>query len=370
MPRQISKNFKDMKLVAPINKIKEVLPIIEAGADALYCGVLPLAWYKKYTNVASINRTERIRSNLKNFDELKQIVKIAHSYNTPVSLALNGIYTKDQYPLLYRQVKKAIDSKVDAFIVADMGLLLTLSKMDVDVAIHISTGGTTFNSETAKFYQDLGATRIIIPRHMKLAEIKQLIQGFHSIESEVFILNAGCSYVTGFCTFQHGIEEVKYRILWNIAEKLRLGHTTLNILRRLPKRVVNFINAKTDLMGTIGACMLNYRISVIPEEIGYEQTAELIKRRVSPSYFDLFYGIDTCGACALYELSKMKINNVKIVGRGHPTSKKINDTKFLHAALEYLNTQNPSRKEFKLYVRKKYQDIYNIKCRELCYYPE
>lgn len=40
-----------MKLVAPISKVEEVLPIIEAGADELYCGVLPLEWYKKYTNL-------------------------------------------------------------------------------------------------------------------------------------------------------------------------------------------------------------------------------------------------------------------------------------------------------------------------------
>lgn len=107
-----------MKLIVPISKVEEVLPIIEAGADELYCGVLPLEWYKKYTNVASINRAERMRSNLKNFDELKQIVKMAHSYNIPVSLALNSIYTEDQYPLLFIQffslsIEDAIDFRLE-----------------------------------------------------------------------------------------------------------------------------------------------------------------------------------------------------------------------------------------------------------------
>lgn len=359
-----------MKLVAPISKIEEVLPTIEAGADELYCGVLPLEWYKKYTNVASINRTERMYSNLKNFDELKQVVKIAHSYNIPVSLALNAFYTKDQYLLLNSQMRKAIDSKVDALIVADIGLLLMLNEMDVDIDIHVSTCGTTFNSETAKFYQDFGATRIILPRHMKLQEINQLIQGIDSMETEVFILNGGCRYITGFCTFQHGIDEAKHRILWNIAEKLKLGYRVLNFLRRLPRRDLNFINKKIDFFGTIGACMLNYKISVISEESSNNQTVRLIKERISPSYFDLFYGIDTCGACALYELSKMKINNIKIVGRGYATTKKINDVKFLHSILEYLNRGCPSKEKFRSYVKGKYKKIYNIKCRELCYYSE
>lgn len=357
-----------MKLIAPISKAEEVLPIIEAGADELYCGVLPLEWYKKYTNVASINRSERMRSNLKNFDELKRVVKIAHSYNIPVSLTLNAAYTQDQHPLLYGQVEKAIDSKVDAFIVADIGLLLLLNKMGVDIDIHISACATTFNSETAEFYQDLGATRIIIPRHMKLQEIDKLIQGINSMETEVFILNGGCRYVTGFCTFQHGIDEAKYGMLWNIAEKLNLAHRALNLLRRLPKGVVDFIDAKINLFGTIGSCMLNYKISIISEESGYNQIAKLIKEQISPNYFDLFYGIDTCGICALYELSKLRIDNIKIVGRGYATSKKIKDVKLLNAVLKYLKTQHPSKEQFSVYVKEKYKNTYNVGCRELCYY--
>lgn len=357
-----------MKINVPVSKAGEVAAVIEAGASEIYCGVLPLEWYRKYSNVASVNRAETIRSNIENFNELKQAVKIAHSYNVPVSFALNSIYTQEQYLLLDKYIEQAVSLGIDAFIVADIGLLLKLKDMNIGKDVHISTGGTVFNSYAVKFYQHLGAKRVIIPRQMRIQEIDELTRENDSVEKEVFILNSGCRYVTGFCGFQHGLEEVRYKYIWKIAEKLNLGHRLLGLLRRLPRKVNNFINDKTNFFGSAGACMLNYNISPAIDKDVYNGDVKQIIERISSGYFDLFYGIDTCGVCALYRLRKMKINNLKIVGRGNETSKKVKDTRFVHTALEYLNNEALSEKQFRLFVREKYKEIYRIDCREFCYY--
>lgn len=347
-----------MKILAPINNVDEVRPIIEAGADELYCGVLPSRWYEKYAHVASVNRSERRRSSLGSFAELGQVVSIAHDRGVTVQIALNGLYTAGQYPSLERQIEEAVGAGVDAFIVADMGLFLTLREMNPGPDVHVSTGGTTFNTQTAGFYRSLGASRIVVPRQMRLQEIAHLVEGLDGMESEVFLMNGGCRHITGMCTFQHGLEEAKHLEFWGITEKLNLGYRVLDLLRRAPPWLVKAVDRKTDIFGVIAPCMTNFE--VIPETTG--------GAGAPADGFDMFYGLDTCGACALPFFRDLGVDSIKIVGRGYETGRKIKDVTFLKTAREHLLSEEPSNEEFRGWVKKLYKRLYGVGCRELCYY--
>ena len=130
-----------MRILAPVNNPQEVERIIQAGAREIYCGVMSAEWRKSYSNVASSNRREWKTANLSNFNDLRKVVNIAHSKNTPVYLALNALYTSKQYPLLFEQIEQSREIGVDALIVADLGIILTLKRKKIDLDIHISTGG-------------------------------------------------------------------------------------------------------------------------------------------------------------------------------------------------------------------------------------
>lgn len=122
-----------MKLVVPVSKINEVLPLIKAGADEFYCGVFCEEWQKEYSRaVLFSNRAEQLSANLKSFAELKQVVSIAHRSNVRVSLTLNTTYIGEQYLMLEKYIKQALDCKIDAIIVADLGVLLTLKEINID----------------------------------------------------------------------------------------------------------------------------------------------------------------------------------------------------------------------------------------------
>ena len=78
-----------------------------------------------------------------------------------------------------------------------------------------------------------------------------------------------------------------------------------------------------------------------------------------------------CGACALYELNKMNITSVKIVGRGNPTARKITDTIFVRSLLDFLENKKPTKEQFRQVAQKLYVETYNRPCRVyMCYYPE
>jgi len=357
-----------VKILAPVNNSKEVEKIIDAGADEIYCGVLPHNWKEKFTNIASSNRREWQAANLPNFCQLQEVVDIAHSNNIPVYLALNALYTKKQYPLVFEQVEKSKKIKVDALIVADLGLLLSLKREKIDLNIHISTGGTTFNSETAKFYEELGASRIVLPRHLNIKEIEQIVKSCPSLEFEVFILNSGCKNIDGFCTFQHGVNEILHGQLWNLPKKLNIDRHLLNLIRRLPRKLTQVL--KAGIFGIDSPCLLNYKISLIPDSINISRKQERSILKNISSGFNLPSGVDTCGVCRLAELKRIGVYGVKIVGRNYSTDKKIKDTILLRTSLSYLENNYCDTKEFSIFVKKSFKQIYKMGCGDLCYYPD
>jgi collagenase-like PrtC family protease len=326
-----------MKILSPLDSPAEVEPLIEAGADEFYCGVLEESWYNPYP-VISINRRPAGKGHMRTFAELADAVAICHRHNVPVFFTINEhYYTKPQLPLVKDYIDKACNAGVDAFIIADYGILYLLRERCDSAGIHISTGGTVFNWRTARFYQELGATRITLPRHLSLDEMKKLTAHIPEMETSVFVFNSRCINIDGFCTFQHGLS----------------GRQTPAFYRN--------------------ACMLPYDITPIPltaaaaEEPAEDMEQIVARQRVwEKVHLDDF----PCAACALYEFNEMKITSLKIVGRGNTAVRKTTDVSFFKNLLNRLSVDRHCRKEFREYARALYNRTYRRTCRPfMCHYP-
>ena len=320
-----------MKILSPVDKVEEVEKVIEAGAGELYCGLLTSDWHDKYV-AGSINRRPGGRESFTSFDELRDCVSIAHSYDVPVFLTLNEhYYIYKQYPFILDYVKKVVDIGVDALMVSDLALILTLQEIGINTRIFVSIGGAAFNSEAVKFYQDLGASRIVLPRHLTVEEISEISKNVSDIELEVFILNSRCPNVDGFCTFHHGLADRSFALLHR------------------------------------NACMLPYEISVAVQDANDASELSSKRQHIWESVHTDEY---PCGACALYEFNEMGIAGVKIVGRGNPTARKIADVTFIRSLLDLLGNEKPSRADFRQIAQDTYTNLYKQPCRICrCYYP-
>ncbi len=342
-----------LKITTPFREKKEVIPLIEAGADELYCGYLSAEWVKKYTALEFERKGGG--SNFRDLTELRESVDLAHKKGVPVFLALNGLYVKQQYPLLLKIVRELNKIDLDGFIVADIGLLLTLRKQGCKKQLHISTGGTVFNSEAARFYKDLGASRIILDRQMSIDSIKALSFKNPDIDFEVFILNTLCVYIDGFCTFLHTyggetIEDISNK-KWREDEKMHLV-------------------TAYDPEARVDACRLRYSIQVYDGRLN----KRIYTKRVQPTLYKQLLDGCECGACALYDINKTEVKSIKIVGRQCASEKRLLDTKFIRGVLDLIkNNKDIARRDFILEAQKLYQKTYNYdkQCRgNNCYHPE
>jgi collagenase-like PrtC family protease len=354
-----------IRILSPVNGPHEVEAVIDAGAGEIYCGVMSGAWKKTYTNVASPNRREWASANMATFDDLGAVVDAAHGRNIPVFLTLNALYTEKQYPEVRAIVRESADRGVDALIIADMGVLLTVRDMGWSKEIHVSTGGTTFNDETVAFYRSLDACRVIIPRQNRIQEIMDIVAHNPGIDIETFIMNSGCLNIDGFCTHHHGTRELKRPLWWNIPKKLHADHYVLWLLKKLPNRLRSVISRPLSRTAD-SACLLDYQFDVASSVASPEEQMMLsqnLKRNTG-----VFMGFDACGACALWDLERAGIASVKIVGRNNPTRKKIKDVRFLKTCLDQVPLLG-SPDEFADFVKREYRKVYGYSCGEWCYYP-
>jgi U32 family peptidase len=337
-----------LKILSPLSRIDEVEPLIDAGADEFYCGVLPAEWREKYTVAACLNRRQEDNAfintspHMSSFADLEEAVRRSHKRSIPVVLTINEhYYSREQYPYLTEYIEQALKVGIDAFIIGDLGLLFTLREMGSTARIHISTAGTAFNAETVHFYRDLGASRVILPRHLSLEEIGGIAQKVSGVELETFILNSRCANVDGLCTFQHGLADL-------VDEENRKSYEN--------------------------ACMLLYEVSAAVDGVSDEEAEKILQEKISweRQHFWSALHIDDrpCGGCALHEFEEMGLAGVKIVGRDNAPEKKLKDVLFIRRLLTRLREGNPPKKEFREYARAIYQEEYKWPCLIFkCYYP-
>jgi len=354
-----------IRILSPVNGAREVRAVIAAGANEIYCGVMPGAWKTAYTNVASPNRREWASANMTSFADVRAVAEEAHAGNVPVFLTLNALYTEKQYPEVAALVRGAAACGVDALIIADLGLLLKVRELGWSGAIHVSTGGTTFNDETIAFYKGLGASRVIIPRHNRINEIAALAAHNRDIELETFIMNSGCMNIDGFCTHQHGTRELRRPVWWNIPKKLHADHYVLRALKRLPPWLRSRVSRRLSHTAD-SACLLDYDVDVTAAG---RPEGEAALRATLRRNFGVFTGFDTCGACALWDFSRAGIASVKIVGRNNPLPKKVQDVRFLKACRDLLAETNLTRDRFAAETRRIYREVYGFDCGAWCYFP-
>jgi len=177
---------KRIELLSPCGDFERFELAIQYGADAVYLG----------------GNAFSMRAAPKNFsqEELKKATELAHKFGKKVYLTCNVYAHSDAFAQLPDFLAKARDAGVDAFIIADLGVLALAKQIAPQVDIHISTQAGVTNYEAARIYRDLGAKRIVPARELSLEEIAELrAKTDPALEIECFVHGAMCMSVSGRC---------------------------------------------------------------------------------------------------------------------------------------------------------------------------
>lgn len=175
-----------IELLAPAGNFEKLKTAFKFGADACYLAG------KKFG----------LRAFSGNFDEneLKMAVEYAHNLNKKVYVTVNIVAHNSDFVGLDEYLKYLYEINVDAIIVSDIGIMTIAKKVVPNLPIHISTQANITNKYSAKFFADMGATRLVLARELSLKEIKEIREYLPSnVEIETFVHGAMCISYSGRC---------------------------------------------------------------------------------------------------------------------------------------------------------------------------
>lgn len=175
------------ELLMPAGSVEKMKYAFAYGADAAYLGLVDFS-------LRALRKGELIDEN-----NLKTAVEIANSLNKKVYCTLNIFAYDKDIDKLYQTLDVIKDAKPHALIVSDFGIYRILKKNVPNIEIHISTQTNILNSETVKFWRDLGATRAILARELSYKQIERIRKEVPDMELEMFVHGAQCMGYSGRC---------------------------------------------------------------------------------------------------------------------------------------------------------------------------
>jgi hypothetical protein len=344
-----------MQILVPIASLKELRALAVHGVKEVYCGFLSKRWASGYSNLASVNRVERYGGNVTDPGEFQEICSFAHQRGVKVYLALNSLYSSQQYTALNQELDTIARFGIDALIVADMGLVALLKKRGFNKDLHASTGLTVFNSEEVRFLKEMGFSRIVLPRSLAKSEISALLANNKDMEFEVFIMNGRCQNIDGFCTFQHGLSDLYAPWVNKILINSGFGNYLQERLAQAPAPLRNAVMRTGGAFLSSAACSLDYRSKS-------SDGNHCLNRQ---DFIDTMY---SCGGCHIHDFLQWGVVAAKIVGRSLPLKRKINDLVYLQGLVDYFAHTKADYAGFCEFSKKSYRKIYGAACRQNCYY--
>lgn len=175
-----------IELLSPAGDMEKLKMAIAYGADAVYLA----------------GNTFGMRTFAGNFSEEKMVeaVALCRRHDVRIHVTCNTMPRNEEMAQLPQWLEYLQEIKVDAVILADMGVLSLLKRHAPQLEAHISTQASIVNYGSAQMWHDLGASRVILARELSLDEIAGIRANTpKTLELEAFVHGAMCVSYSGRC---------------------------------------------------------------------------------------------------------------------------------------------------------------------------
>ena len=174
----------DLELLAPARNADIGIAAIDCGADAVYIAGPEFGARQNAGN---------------SIEDVRRLCEYAHRFGVRIFLTLNTIIFDTELAAAQKLLKQAAEAGVDAVIAQDLAVF-SLSTLPV----HASTQCAIRTPEQARFYEALGASRLVLERQLSIEQIKAIRQTV-SCELEFFVHGALCVCYSGQCYMSEAV---------------------------------------------------------------------------------------------------------------------------------------------------------------------
>lgn len=308
------------RITVPVSHPEEVEMLAAGGAGEFFCGYVPPEWLDRYGGAFWLNRRGPVAGNLLQRDDVSLLAERSHAHGIPLYVTFNApYYTPEQQEFLLPLIGRlAEESGIDGVVVSDVGFLVELRRALPGLPVHASSVMASLNPGMVDFLAELGASRVIFPRSLGVADIAALCDtAAGRLETEAFVLNEGCVFEEGYCMTTHRsvgalcvqLPDAPHRVLPLTPE----AAASLDAEDRKPSR--EMMGAFRDWVWFQNGCGNSMNPAGIPN--------------------------GPCGLCAIFDLARTGLTSLKISGRGASSYRKLVSLRVVRSVLDLVERGAP-----------------------------
>lgn len=333
----LAKRCGRVELLAPAGSPQKLKYAITYGADAVYAGVPDVSM--------------RARVNTFTEKDIKEATVFVHSQKKEIFVTLN-IYAHNYHlAKIEKHLKFLAKINVDGVIVADPGVIMLVKKHLPGVAIHLSTQANTTNWQAAKFWYDLGVTRIVLAREVTLDDIAQIKKHVPKLELEYFVHGAMCMSYSGRCILSK----------WMSGKSANLGDCTQPCRWQYQR--------KSEIRNYKSETILKSEIQNLKQDVSQYKTMEvqevqsgrpvLLEEDSHGTYF--FNSKDLNLLSHLEELKNAGVTSFKIEGRNKSVFYVANVCRAYRSVLDAIESKKtaPEKRKIEKWAQKELEKLAN-----------
>ncbi len=158
--------------------VEDILPLIEAGADAFIIGEQKFG----LRLAGEFNR-----------DDVRMAIELAHSKGKKVYVAMNAIFHNEKIELLNDYIMFLKEANADAIVFGDPAVLMAAREAAPDMKLHWNTETTATNWYTCNYWGRKGAKRAVLARELSMDAIVEIKENAE-VEIEVQVHGMTCMF--------------------------------------------------------------------------------------------------------------------------------------------------------------------------------
>jgi len=234
--------MKSPELLAPAGNFEKLETALHYGADAVYMGISGLSLRAKADNFT--------------FKELQQAAELVRIKGKKLYITINIFPHNKDISIIKHHLQELRNIKPDGIIISDPGAVELAMEIAPSIPIHISTQANITNYRAAKFWERLGAKRLVLARELSIDEIKEIRDNV-SLELECFVHGAICISYSGRCYISSFLTN-RSGNLGECTNSCRWNYTLMEEMRPEQRHPVYENDRGTYVMSSRDLCMIGH----------------------------------------------------------------------------------------------------------------
>ncbi len=246
------------EILAPAGTTDSVLPMIEAGADALYVGMKGFSSRPSQTDLT--------------LDQIRWTLEQCHDRGIKLYVAVNVSISEHNLDQVIENIFRLDEMKADAVILSDLGLIRYFSDKLKYAALHASTLLGAYNLETVRMLKRFRVKRIILCANLYLDEMMAIINAVPDMEYELVAEGGTCFNDIRQCLLPHTFINGEHRLFCR--DDYRLTEEGMD---RPAKPICEYACKAAEVLGIyMGMGITSFKVE--GRTVPYQQRLPMVKR--------------------------------------------------------------------------------------------